>query len=62
MRLIKTREVTAVEVSLGPGDLVERLAKPLAKALRLSCLDAQGNLKPDSGCAKRKAALNRLTS
>jgi hypothetical protein len=43
------------------GDRAERLAKPIAKALRLNCLDAAGNLKPESGCAKRRDALNRLT-
>lgn len=44
----------------GLGDVVERLAKPVAKALGLGCLDAQGKLKPESGCAKRRDALNRM--
>jgi hypothetical protein len=44
----------------GLGDLVETAAKPIAKALKLDCLDSSGNLKPESGCAKRKAALNRI--
>ncbi len=48
----------------GLGDLVEKLAKPIAKALKMDCLDEQHHLKPDSGCAKRRDALNkiRLTS
>lgn len=46
--------------STGLGDMVEKLAKPIAKALRLKCLDGNGQLKPESGCAKRKAWLNSL--
>jgi len=42
----------------GLGDRVELMAKPIARALRMDCLDAQGELKPDSGCAKRRAWLN----
>ena len=45
---------------LGFGDLVEIAAKPIARALKLSCLDEDGNLKPDSRCAKRKGGLNRV--
>lgn len=41
------------------GDLVERAVKPIARVLRLSCLDAKGKLKPQSPCGKRKAALNK---
>lgn len=44
----------------GAGDLVEVIAKPIAKALRLPCLDAQHQLRPSSPCAKRREALNRL--
>ena len=40
------------------GDRVERAVKPLARSLRLDCLDQNGNLKPESGCGKRKARLN----
>ncbi len=53
---------TRVEVSVGPGDLVELAAKPIARALKIDCLDAQGSLKPDSGCAQRRNALNKLTA
>jgi len=44
------------------GDMVESLAKPIAKALRMPCLDKDGKLKPESGCAKRRDALNKLSS
>jgi hypothetical protein len=42
------------------GDLVERLAKPVAVALKLPCLQPDGALKPDSPCAKRRDALNQI--
>jgi hypothetical protein len=42
------------------GDMIERAAKPIAKALSLPCLDSEGKLKADSGCGKRKAWLNRV--
>jgi hypothetical protein len=45
---------------IGLGDVVEAIVKPGAKALRLPCLDESSNLKPDSGCAKRKRALNKI--
>ena len=44
----------------GLGDLVERLVKPIAIALKLPCLDEQNQLRPESPCAKRRDALNRL--
>ena len=45
----------------GLGDIIERLAKPIAVALRLPCLDENKNLRPESPCAKRRDALNKLT-
>lgn len=46
----------------GLGDLVAAVATPIARALHLPCIDpATKQLRPDSGCAQRKAALNRLT-
>jgi len=54
MKLIRTTQFQ------GLGDRIERLAKPIAKALRLPCLDKTGNLKPESGCAKRRDAMNKL--
>jgi len=45
----------------GLGDTIERIAKPIARALGLPCLDENGELRPESGCAKRKQLLNNLT-
>jgi len=45
----------------GLGDRVEKILKPIAVALGSDCLDEHHNLKPDSGCAKRRDALNALT-
>jgi hypothetical protein len=42
------------------GDKVEAIVKPLAKALNLPCLDTGGQLRPESGCAKRRDWLNGL--
>jgi len=44
----------------GLGDFVEKMAKPIAKLLKLDCLDGNGNLKPDSLCAKRRDWMNGL--
>ena len=44
------------------GDAVETLAKPLAKALKLPCLQPDGTLNPASGCEKRRDRLNALGS
>jgi hypothetical protein len=43
----------------GLGDVIEAAVKPIARILQLPCLDAGGRLKPDSGCAKRRDALNK---
>lgn len=44
----------------GLGDLVGAVATPIARALRLPCIDpATQQLRPESGCAKRKADWNR---
>ena len=43
----------------GLGDVIERIAKPIARALKLNCLDGADELKPESPCAKRRNALNR---
>jgi len=51
------RETTTVPL----GDMVEKIAKPIAKVLRMNCLDKDGNLKPESGCGKRKAWLNKIS-
>ena len=44
---------------VGLGDLVEKVAKPIAQALGMDCLDKDGNLKPDSKCAGRRDRMNR---
>lgn len=46
----------------GLGDMVERVAKPIAKALKMNCLDPdkQYQLRPESPCAKRRDKLNKL--
>jgi len=43
----------------GLGDLVEWIVKPIAKRLKLKCLDEKQRLRPESPCAKRKAKLNK---
>lgn len=52
--------VTEEPARLRLGDKVERLVKPIAKALNLPCLDERGDLKEDCGCAKRRDALNEI--
>ena len=43
----------------GLGDKIARVATPIARALRLSCIDeATKELKPASPCGKAKARLN----
>ena len=44
----------------GLGDVVERLAKPIAIALKMQCLDENKQLRPTSPCAKRRDAMNKL--
>lgn len=46
--------------TIGLGDAVAAVATPIARALRLPCIDpATRQLRPESGCAKRKARLNK---
>src|SRR4029077_10179195 len=43
----------------GLGDLVSKIATPIARALNLDCIDpATNDLKPESGCAKRRDEMN----
>jgi hypothetical protein len=45
----------------GLGDLVAAVATPIARAFGMSCIDpATSQLRPESKCAERKAALNRI--
>lgn len=44
---------------IGLGDLIAKVASPIARALHLPCIDpATKQLRPESPCAKRKARLN----
>jgi len=45
---------------MGLGDVIEKMAKPIARALKLGCLDAGGKLRSNSPCAKRREAANRF--
>jgi hypothetical protein len=45
---------------IGLGDIVERIAKPIAKALHMKCLDENNKLRPESPCAKRRDKLNKI--
>lgn len=59
---VTAEHYVASQSGLGLGDLIGAVATPIARALRLPCIDpATQQLRPESGCAKRKAALNRLT-
>lgn len=47
--------------STGLGDLIAKVATPIARALHLPCIDpATKQLRPESPCAKRKARLNAV--
>ncbi len=47
---------------VGIGDAISAIATPIARVLGLPCIDPQTKqLRPESGCAKRKAKLNALT-
>ena len=44
----------------GLGTVIENLVKPFARAIKAPCLDPNGKLNPESGCAKRRDTLNRM--
>lgn len=47
--------------SIGLGDVVAAVATPIARALKLPCVDPKTkDLLPDSRCNKRKKKLNRI--
>lgn len=47
--------------TIGLGDLISKVATPIARALGMDCIDKKTNeLKPESGCAKRKALANKI--
>ncbi len=44
------------------GDKISSVATPIARALNLDCIDPRTNdLRPESPCAKRRAALNQFS-
>lgn len=52
---------TVVRRGHGLGDVVATFATPIARALRLPCIDPQTKqLRPESGCAKRQKEWNRI--
>jgi hypothetical protein len=54
-----TGKIIAERKPFGLGDAVAAVATPLARALRLPCIDpATKQLRPESGCARRKGKLN----
>jgi len=60
-KIPKTRIATLPKPSIGLGDLIAKVATPIARFLRLPCIDKKTNeLKPESPCQKRKEALNKI--
>lgn len=57
---LKIVRIFASRKSLGLGDRIEILAKPIAKAFHMPCLDDKDMLKPESPCAKRRDKANEL--
>lgn len=55
---VLNHSLTAVLQTVRLGDAVHAVAKPVAQALKLPCLDAKGELRPESPCGKRRAFLN----
>jgi hypothetical protein len=46
-------------MNMKPGDMIAAAIKPIGYGvLGLDCYDNQGQLKPESGCAQRRDALN----
>jgi len=59
--VLSAKPIVQARRKFGLGDLVAKVATPIARALNLDCIDkTTGQLKPESGCAQRKAALNKL--
>jgi hypothetical protein len=45
--------------AMKPGDAISSLATPIARALKMPCIDPETRqLRPDSGCAKMRDNLN----
>lgn len=61
MKIISVTKNGATQPLRGLGDVVEKLAHPIAVALWLQCMDKETKaLRPDSPCAKRRDAMNRI--
>ena len=66
IRINEAGEIETYDFALGSaralrlGDKVERMVKPIAKLLKLPCLDKNGKLIPGTPCAKRRDALNKI--
>ena len=59
--MVPSRWPVVDKMKPGIGDYISKFATPIAYALRLDCVDrATRQLKPDSDCARRRDALNRL--
>ena len=44
----------------GLGDVIAKVATPVARVLKMNCIDpVTKQLKPDSGCSKRKNSINK---
>lgn len=55
-----TRSIKHGGRMIGLGDLVHAVALPVARVLKLPCVDpATRDLRPESPCAKRQRALNK---
>ena len=61
-KIITRAEREALKRKRGLGDVISSVATPIAATLGLPCVDpTTQKLRPESGCAKRKAALNQAT-
>lgn len=56
----------AAKPAPGLGDRIEKLVKPAAKLLQraglINCLDADGRLRPNTPCQRRRDRLNRASA
>lgn len=60
-RVVATKHVSGPARGRGLGDVVHAVALPIARALGLPCVDPETKqLRPESGCAKRRASLNQV--
>ncbi len=60
-RQLAPGEIRSPRIKLGLGDRIAKIATPIAKVLKSNCIDQiTGQLKPESGCGKRRQMLNRI--